>query len=165
MYFFLLSKQKHRTSSFECQKYYFSKVCMPITQEVLEISQFSFRVWFLTNFSFVIFVFKVLYGSVLEILGSQCGSIDKIAQISVVKNQIWVILHSLILFLLRFWVNIYIYIFLIILFYFFFLQFACPVTQENGFLTNICCGIFIVKALCLSFPEILGSQCDSMCKL
>ncbi len=52
----------------KCEKalfMFYSKVCMPVTQEIVNISQYSFR---LTTFSFVIFIFKALYGSILVIL-------------------------------------------------------------------------------------------------
>ncbi len=44
-----------------------SKVYMPVTQEILKISQYHFKLRFLINFSFVIFIFKTLYGSMPEI--------------------------------------------------------------------------------------------------
>ncbi len=52
----------------KCEKalfMFYSKVGMPVTQYIVNISQYSFR---LTNFYFVIFIFKALYGSILVIL-------------------------------------------------------------------------------------------------
>ncbi len=58
----MLTVQKWKMESF-----FFSKVCMSVTQEVLKISQCPLKMWILTNFSFGIFIFKTLYGSFPEI--------------------------------------------------------------------------------------------------
>lgn len=60
------------------QNHSFSNVCMPITQEILKISSYPFRFWFLTNISSVIFIFKALYGSDSEMQGSQHGSVSEL---------------------------------------------------------------------------------------
>ncbi len=65
------SKPLHRTNLSECQTYYFPKDCVLVTQEVLKISQYLFR------FYFLITLFKALYVSITAIWGSQCSSISK----------------------------------------------------------------------------------------
>ncbi len=70
----MVTIQKWGNSTFQVS---FSKVCMPVTQEALKISECPFRYWVLTNFPFGIFIFKALYGSVPEILEFQNGSRSK----------------------------------------------------------------------------------------
>lgn len=56
----------------------YSKICMPLTQEVLKISEYPFLFWFLTNVWFGILIFKALFGPVTKILGSHSGSQRKL---------------------------------------------------------------------------------------
>ncbi len=55
---------------------FFSKVCRPVTQKVLNISLCPFIYWVL-NFYFGFVIFKTLYGSVPEILEFKYGSRSK----------------------------------------------------------------------------------------
>ncbi len=50
-----LSKQLQKHTSLSAKNTIFSKVCVPVTQEVLNISQYDFRFWFLTNFFLLVF--------------------------------------------------------------------------------------------------------------
>ncbi len=69
VYCFLLSKQQHWTYLSKCHKYYFSKVFMPITQEISNISQYDSE--FLINFSTYILQVQ-RYGGLNEALFSDC---------------------------------------------------------------------------------------------
>jgi len=47
--------------------WFLPQVCMSVTQEVLNISQYPFRFWFLTHFPIGIFILKAVDGLILEI--------------------------------------------------------------------------------------------------
>ncbi len=45
---------------------FISNVCIPVSQEILNISKFPFRNWVFSNFIFGIFIFKAIHGSVTD---------------------------------------------------------------------------------------------------